>query len=53
MRRTRMALLPVVLALLLAPSIFRDATHAKGNSQVWQCRRTTWLEFAAPLAQPN
>jgi CubicO group peptidase (beta-lactamase class C family) len=35
MSRTRMALLPVVLALLLAPSTFRDATHAQDSSQVW------------------
>jgi CubicO group peptidase (beta-lactamase class C family) len=34
MRRT--VLLPLVLAaLLLASPIFRDATHAQGNSQVW------------------
>lgn len=35
MRRTGMLLLPIALALLLAPSIFRDATHAQGSSQVW------------------
>jgi CubicO group peptidase (beta-lactamase class C family) len=35
MRRIRIELLPIVLALLLAPSIFRDATHAQDSSQVW------------------
>ena len=36
MRRARTVLLPLALAaILLASPIFRDATHAQGNSQVW------------------
>src|ERR1700722_10444960 len=36
MCRARMVLLPLALAaILLASSIFRDATRAQGNSQVW------------------